>query len=312
MLTFRDESSNKFYEISVDDCSVAVRYGAQGARGVSQPAKTFSSHGEAQAHADKLRLEKTRKGYVVAVGEPTTAVGEKRRAHDAGISLAIPESAVAPKKATVASLGGAEAAAQTLTCLSYTDGGGSDKFYEVAVDGCSVTIRYGRRGTCGITSEPKVFPQASDALAFASKTLAQKRKSGYTDGDDGSTPASRPGASRPAGAMVAPPPPAHVAPFVVGSGHMEIGQIVEVRRRVEVYSKQTHGNATSRTQIQGSAALPYRIKRVDERVYSCNCPGWTMNIKKRGGVEVRSVLTRLVGIYFITTFIPLPCSALDV
>jgi hypothetical protein len=59
--------------------------------------------------------------------------------------------------------------------------------------------------------------------------------------------------------------------------------------------------------MQGSGQVPYKIKRVDENVYSCTCPGkrrrmatdwevqaltpfvfvagWTMNIKKRGGVE---------------------------
>lgn len=247
LLAFSDSVSNKFYEISVDDCNVVVRYGAQGTRGVSQPAKAFKSVADAQVYADKLRLEKTRKGYVIAgdaviAPAPVGVAGEKRRAHEAGLSSAGSDAAAVPKKAAPDSSAGPSAAvAHAVTCLAYSDGGSSDKFYEVVVDGCSVTIRYGRRGTSGVSSEPKVFPSPAEAGAFAAKTLAQKRKGGYADGDDGSAKTSvvAPPASSaikvaaPAPAAAAAPaevpvPRAAVAPFTLGSGHMEIGQTVEV------------------------------------------------------------------------------------
>jgi DNA ligase-1 len=60
---FVDDKSSKFWEISVSDKEVAVRFGRIGASGQSQT-KTFGDAATAQNHADKLISEKTDKGYV--------------------------------------------------------------------------------------------------------------------------------------------------------------------------------------------------------------------------------------------------------
>ena len=58
--------------------------------------------------------------------------------------------------------------------------GVSHKFYEVTVDGCDLTIRYGRIGTNG-TRQQKTFPTAEKAQAEATKKLGAKRRKGYED-----------------------------------------------------------------------------------------------------------------------------------
>jgi DNA ligase-1 len=60
---FHDEKSNKFWEISVDDLNVTVRYGKVGTSGQSQT-KSFPTTDAVNKHVDKLIDEKTSKGYV--------------------------------------------------------------------------------------------------------------------------------------------------------------------------------------------------------------------------------------------------------
>ncbi|NUQ64510.1 MAG: DNA ligase [Pirellulales bacterium] len=55
--------SSKFWEIGVDGCSVAVRYGRIGSSGTTN-VKEFSDAAAACRHAEKLIEEKTGKGYV--------------------------------------------------------------------------------------------------------------------------------------------------------------------------------------------------------------------------------------------------------
>jgi predicted DNA-binding WGR domain protein len=57
---------------------------------------------------------------------------------------------------------------------------GSHKFYEVTLEGVSLTIRYGRIGDSGQTST-KTFDTYEKALAEAEKKLKEKRKNGYAD-----------------------------------------------------------------------------------------------------------------------------------
>lgn len=59
---FRDEKSEKFWEISASDRDVTVRYGRIGTQGQTQ-VKSFSDAAAAQKHAIKLIDEKTGKGY---------------------------------------------------------------------------------------------------------------------------------------------------------------------------------------------------------------------------------------------------------
>ena len=58
--------------------------------------------------------------------------------------------------------------------------GKSDKFWEIAVDGNTYTVRYGRRGTDG-QSNTKVYPTPEKAQAEADKAIASKTKKGYVE-----------------------------------------------------------------------------------------------------------------------------------
>ena len=57
-----DDKSSKFWEISLDDSTVTVRYGRIGTQGTTKP-KELDSPEKAQKHYDKLVEQKTGKGY---------------------------------------------------------------------------------------------------------------------------------------------------------------------------------------------------------------------------------------------------------
>lgn len=58
-----DGKSNKFWEITIDDLDVTVRYGRIGSNGTSRT-KTFGDTDKAISHAENLIVQKTGKGYV--------------------------------------------------------------------------------------------------------------------------------------------------------------------------------------------------------------------------------------------------------
>ncbi|MFJ4922110.1 WGR domain-containing protein [Streptomyces sp. NPDC088725] len=58
------------------------------------------------------------------------------------------------------------------------DGGGAHKFYEVAVEGTVVSVRYGRIGAGG-QSQTSTFPTAEKARAAAAKKIGEKVRKGY-------------------------------------------------------------------------------------------------------------------------------------
>jgi predicted DNA-binding WGR domain protein len=59
---YRDEKSNKFWEVTVAAETVTVRYGRIGSDGTTQD-KTYGSAAEAMAAAEKQIGEKLKKGY---------------------------------------------------------------------------------------------------------------------------------------------------------------------------------------------------------------------------------------------------------
>lgn len=58
--------------------------------------------------------------------------------------------------------------------------GGSDKFWEAAVDGAAVTVRHGRSGTNG-REQVKAFPTVNEAQAHFAKAVAAKERKGYRE-----------------------------------------------------------------------------------------------------------------------------------
>ena len=58
--------------------------------------------------------------------------------------------------------------------------GVASKFWEVTVDGSTVTVRFGKIGTNGQTSV-KELESAAEADAQAAKVIGEKTKKGYTE-----------------------------------------------------------------------------------------------------------------------------------
>lgn len=60
------------------------------------------------------------------------------------------------------------------------ESGTSAKFWEITLDGKSVSIRYGKIGSNGQISA-KDFASESEAQAYADKKIAEKTKDGYIE-----------------------------------------------------------------------------------------------------------------------------------
>jgi DNA ligase-1 len=59
-------------------------------------------------------------------------------------------------------------------------GGTSQKFWEISVDGCEATVRYGRIGSAG-QSKTKSFPDPAAAARHAENLIAEKTRDGYLE-----------------------------------------------------------------------------------------------------------------------------------
>ncbi|WP_233289280.1 WGR domain-containing protein [Kitasatospora sp. MBT63] len=69
--------------------------------------------------------------------------------------------------------------------------GGSDKFWEAAVDGAVVTVRYGRCGTDG-REQSKEFPTPEAAQVHFARTVAEKERKGYRETGADAAPVPQP------------------------------------------------------------------------------------------------------------------------
>ena len=58
--------------------------------------------------------------------------------------------------------------------------GGSDKFWELTINGSQVTVCFGRNGTVG-QRESKTFADAAAAQKHADKKIGEKLKKGYRE-----------------------------------------------------------------------------------------------------------------------------------
>lgn len=65
--------------------------------------------------------------------------------------------------------------------------GGSDKFWEISVDGAAVTVRWGRTGTKGRELQ-KTFEAEARAAEHAEKLIREKIAGGYAESADGAPP----------------------------------------------------------------------------------------------------------------------------
>lgn len=118
--------------------------------------------------------------------------------------------------------------------------GGSSKFWEVAVEGAAMTVRFGKIGTDGQT-KTKSFGSDADAKKEADKLVLEKTKKGYSEVGASETkaatvvvtPAAKPSKQAPvastppaAAAAASPPPAAPVAAVSTPSATLASGEAV--------------------------------------------------------------------------------------
>ncbi len=69
--------------------------------------------------------------------------------------------------------------------------GGSKKFWEIAQNGCEMTVRYGRIGTTSQT-QTKTFPEDARSTREVNKLIAEKLRKGYREAPACPAPISKP------------------------------------------------------------------------------------------------------------------------
>lgn len=256
-------SSSKFYELVRTSATVSIRYGRIGTDGV-QSEKSFNGDvSAAVSFVNKTVREKENKGYTLvsatAYSAPSsTAANSKITKPSATVAVAVPVATVKvksepPVKKVVISTSSStgEEVEEVVRYLECTEGS-SRKFYEISQARDKVTIRYGRLGTDGISSE-KSFSDNSSATTFVNKTVHEKEKKGYSL------------VFKPAGGGAG------------GSADTETPHVED----------QSSGNLATdlenglRVFIKGSSALPYTLKRFNGG-YSCTCQGWAMQVHRQG------------------------------
>ncbi|MFO0957391.1 MAG: DNA ligase [Isosphaeraceae bacterium] len=92
--------------------------------------------------------------------------------------VATPSGPLPPAAAAVVPVA-APTAASTTRRFEITEGG-SAKFWEIARDGCEVTVRYGRIGTDG-QSKAKTLPDEAGAIRHAEGLIREKTGKGYAE-----------------------------------------------------------------------------------------------------------------------------------
>jgi len=187
---FIEGTSSKFWEIWREGAQVYTRYGKIGANG-QVTVKDEGTEDKAQKLYDKLVREKTGKGYeekAAAGGAPSPAPAPKAEKAEKPAPAAKPAAAPAP----VAAAPPAAAFVPAGTRRFEFSEGGSNKFWEITVDGDTHTVRYGKIGTPG-QEKTKSFGSDAAAQADADKLIAEKTKKGYAEvgggGGDAGPPA---------------------------------------------------------------------------------------------------------------------------
>jgi uncharacterized protein (TIGR02996 family) len=190
---FSEGTSSKFWEIELKGTSFTTTYGKIGASGQTT-LKEFASTAAAKQEYDKLIAEKTKKGYVL-VGAASHSSRAETRAEDDEDDEDEAPAARAPRPAARATRPVAAAAAPAAG--PGTPGaryfelveGTSRKFWEIKLDGESVTTRYGKIGTEGQASE-KAFDGKAEAFKEHDKLIAEKTRKGYVEKGGGGGGAS--------------------------------------------------------------------------------------------------------------------------
>jgi predicted DNA-binding WGR domain protein len=170
---FKEGSSNKFWEISLDGASFSTKYGKVGTAG-QETIKEWDDEDKAKKEYDKLVAEKTKKGYKLVSGGGSAAAAPAKAAKkpvfdDEGDD----DEEEAPKAKPAAKSNGG------MRHFEFVEGS-SKKFWEILLDGSSFTTKYGRIGADG-QETIKEFDSADKAKKEYEKLVAEKTKKGYVE-----------------------------------------------------------------------------------------------------------------------------------
>jgi predicted DNA-binding WGR domain protein len=179
---FKEGTSNKFWEITLDGTAFTTKYGKVGTDG-QETVKEWDDDDKAKKEYDKLVAEKVKKGYKLVGGNgggaakaaPAAAkkkpVFEDEGDDDEGDDE---EEEEAPKAKSSGGGGGGKK-----RHFEFVEGS-SSKFWEIWMDGTSYLTRYGRIGTSG-QETVKEWGTADKAKKEYDKIVAEKVKKGYVE-----------------------------------------------------------------------------------------------------------------------------------
>ena len=275
-------SSGKFYDLQMEGAEVRVGYGRRGSVGLNC-VRAFPSVSEARDYMEAIAESKRCQGYVdIDSAIPSQQVLHHTATPGGGRAVPSTPSSSADVSSKPHSGGSivygnsvalqSSAAAETneekvyLVCTL----GSSNKFYELVRSGVQVSVRYGRRGVQGVSSTQQ-FASVEDAKNFVESTAASKRKKGYCLGSDID---DADGEKSSTGGMNAGP--SHVPSTTTSGGDSGASaggdctddDLVKLERGEKVC-------------VKGSSSLPYTMKKFNGG-YSCTCPGWKFQIKRKG------------------------------
>jgi predicted DNA-binding WGR domain protein len=173
---FKEGTSNKFWEITLDGTSFTTKYGKIGADG-QETEKDWGDEDKAKKEYDKLVAEKVKKGYKLVSngggGAAKAAAAPKKAVfEDEGDD----EEEETPKPKAKASGGGGGGKKRHFEFVEGT----SSKFWEIWMDGTSFSTRYGRIGTPG-SETVKDWGTTDKAQKEYEKLVAEKVKKGYVE-----------------------------------------------------------------------------------------------------------------------------------
>jgi predicted DNA-binding WGR domain protein len=168
---FKEGTSNKFWEISLDGSSFTTKYGKVGTDG-QETIKEWDDDDKAKKEYDKLIGEKTKKGYKLVGGGGSAKAAKAAVFEDEGDEEETPK----PKAKAAASGGGGNGKKRHFEFVE----GSSKKFWEIWMDGSSFVTKYGRLGTDG-QETIKEFDTTDKAKKEYEKLVAEKTKKGYVE-----------------------------------------------------------------------------------------------------------------------------------
>jgi predicted DNA-binding WGR domain protein len=170
---FKEGSSNKFWEITLDGSSFTTKYGRIGSDG-QETIKDWDDDDKAKTEYDKIIAKKVKEGYKLVGGGGGGGSAKKAAVfEDEGDD----EEEEKPKAKAKASGGGGGGGGHRH--FEFVEGS-SKKFWEIWMDGNSFCTKYGRIGTDG-QETVKEFDTLDKAKKEYEKIVAEKVKKGYVE-----------------------------------------------------------------------------------------------------------------------------------